>query len=133
MSQLFDMPAQPSAMDDDAWGDLIDYIEDRRVIPIIGPELLIVDTDTGPRLLYEWLAEKLAGKLSVDTTRLPENYSLNDVVCAFLAARGRRESERTARTLSRTTATIASTARTGEPPSHSPTAAPTPLHVAPTV
>jgi hypothetical protein len=91
MSQLFDMPAQPSAMDDDAWGDLIDYIEDRRVIPIVGPELLSVDTDTGPRLLYDWLAEKLAGKLSVDTTRLPENYSLNDVVCAFLAARGRRE------------------------------------------
>ena len=91
MSQPFDMPAQPSAMDDDAWSDLIDYIEDRRVIPIVGPELLTVDTDTGPRLLYDWLAEKLAGKLSVDTTRLPADYSLNDVVCAFLASRGRRE------------------------------------------
>jgi hypothetical protein len=27
-------------MDDDAWDDLISFIEERRVIPIVGPELL---------------------------------------------------------------------------------------------
>ena len=61
------------------------------VIPIIGPELLQVDTDAGPRLLYEWVAEKLAVKLGVETSALPQPYTLNDVVCWFLSSRGRRE------------------------------------------
>jgi TIR domain-containing protein/SIR2-like protein len=81
----------PSALDEDAWDDLLSYIEERRVIPIIGPELLLVRTDKGPRLLYDWLAEKLAGRLNVDISLLPQPYTLNDVVCWFLGARGRRE------------------------------------------
>jgi hypothetical protein len=80
-----------SALDDDAWDDLLSFIEERRVIPIIGPELLRIETERGPRLLYDWLAEKLAARLSVDTTQLPQPYTLNDVVCWFLSARGRRE------------------------------------------
>ncbi len=85
------MHAQPATLDDDAWEDLLDFIEERRVIPIIGPELLQVDTDAGPRLLYEWVAEKLAAKLGVDTSELARPLTLNDVVCWFLASRGRRE------------------------------------------
>jgi TIR domain/SIR2-like domain len=80
-----------SVLDDDAWDDLLSFIEERRVIPIIGPELLQVATDRGPRLLYDWLAEKLAGRLNVDVSQLPQPYTLNDVVCWFLGARGRRE------------------------------------------
>ena len=66
-------------------------IEERRVIPIVGPELLQIPTDRGPRLLYDWLAEKLAVRLNVDVRQLPQPYTLNDVVCWFLSARGRRE------------------------------------------
>jgi hypothetical protein len=80
-----------TALDEDAWDDLLSFIEERRVIPIIGPELLRVETDSGPRLLYDWLAEKLAARLNVDTSLLPKPYTLNDVVCWFLSARGRRE------------------------------------------
>ena len=61
-----------ATLDDDAWDDLLNFIEERRVIPIIGPELLKVDTEAGPRLLYDWVAEKLAGKLNVDTAQLPQ-------------------------------------------------------------
>jgi hypothetical protein len=82
---------QHSALDDDAWDDLLSFIEERRVIPIIGPELLQVETDQGPRLLHDWLAGKLAQRLSVDVSLLPQPYTLNDVVCWFLGARGRRE------------------------------------------
>ena len=91
MSNL--VPLQPAlaTLDDDAWDDLLNFIEERRVIPIIGPELLKVETETGPRLLYDWIAEKLAGKLNVDTARLPQPYTLNDVVCWFLSSHGRRE------------------------------------------
>ena len=42
-------------------------------------------------MLYDWLAEKLALKLNVDTSRLPQPYSLNDVVCWHAASHGRRE------------------------------------------
>ena len=83
-------PALPS-FDEDAWEDLLNYIEEKRVIPIVGPELLRVETDSGSRLLYDWLAEKLAARLAVDVRALPQPYTLNDVVCWFLAARGRRE------------------------------------------
>ena len=86
------LPIRPHAtLDDDAWDDLLNFIEERRVIPIIGPELLQIETESGPRLLYDWLAEKLAAKLNIDANELPQPYTLNDVVCWFLAARGRRE------------------------------------------
>ena len=91
MSNLARIHAPLATLDEDAWEDLLNFIEERRVIPIIGPELLKVDTDTGPRLLYDWIAGKLAGKLSVDTAELPQPYTLNDVVCWFLSSRGRRE------------------------------------------
>ncbi|MEO8344563.1 MAG: toll/interleukin-1 receptor domain-containing protein [Betaproteobacteria bacterium] len=91
MSNLLPMHPALSTLDEDAWEDLLNFIEERRVIPILGPELLTVETETGPRLLYEWIAEKLAAKLGVDTALLPQPYTLNDVVCWFLSSRGRRE------------------------------------------
>jgi hypothetical protein len=91
VSNLLPMHPPLSTLDDDAWDDLLNFIEERRVIPILGPELLTVETETGPRLLYDWIAERLAAKLSVDTAQLPQPYTLNDVVCWFLSSRGRRE------------------------------------------
>jgi hypothetical protein len=80
-----------STLADDVWDDLLNYIEEKRVIPIIGPELLKVDTESGPRLLMELLAERLASRLAVDTQALARPLTLNDVVCTYLANRGRRE------------------------------------------
>jgi len=91
MNSALPMHHPLATLDEDAWDDLLNFIEERRVIPIIGPELLQVDTESGPRQLYEWIAEKLAVKLGVDTTALPRPFTLNDVVCWFLASRGRRE------------------------------------------
>src|SRR5438094_2969616 len=91
MTSPLPMRAAATTLDDEAWEDLLNFIEERRVIPIIGPELLQVETETGPRLLYDWVAEKLAARLNVDTGALPHPYTLNDVVCWFLASRGRRE------------------------------------------
>jgi hypothetical protein len=80
-----------ATLDEDAWEDLLSFIEERRVIPIVGSELLRVTTDRGPRQLLEWAAEKLAARLNIGRADLPERYTLNDVVCLFLASRGRRE------------------------------------------
>jgi hypothetical protein len=91
MATLPATTASLQAFDEDAWDDLLNYIEERRVIPIIGPDLLRVQTDRGLRPLYEWLAEKLAARLSVDIAGLPQPLTLNDVVCCFLGQHGRRE------------------------------------------
>jgi hypothetical protein len=55
----------------DAWDDLLNHIEEKRVIPIIGPELLIVATESGPQLLYTWLAPRLAARLGIPPEELP--------------------------------------------------------------
>jgi class 3 adenylate cyclase len=91
MSNVHPLETPSPSLDEDAWDDLLNFIEERRVIPIVGPELLTVETESGTRLLYDWMADKLAAKLGVDTTLLPAPYTLNDVVCWFLSARGRRE------------------------------------------
>src|SRR5688500_2851040 len=91
MGNVVALQAPLPGLDEDAWEDLLNFIEEKRVIPIVGPELLKVETETGPRLLYDWIAEKLAAKLGVDTARLPAPCSLNDVVCWYLAGHGRRE------------------------------------------
>jgi hypothetical protein len=91
MSSPLPLQRELATLDEDAWEDLLNFIEERRVIPILGPELLQIETEEGPRLLYDWVAEKLSGKLGVDTAQLPRPYTLNDVVCWFLASRGRRE------------------------------------------
>ena len=91
MSTLPATAAPLQNFDDDAWDDLLNYIEEHRVIPIIGPDLLRVQTDSGLRPLYVWLAEKLAVRLNVDVHGLPQPLTLNDVMCCYLGQRGRRE------------------------------------------
>ncbi|MGA2398124.1 MAG: toll/interleukin-1 receptor domain-containing protein [Steroidobacteraceae bacterium] len=91
MNSSFALRPTAGTLDEDAWEDLLSFIEERRVIPIVGPELLRVETTTGPRLLLDWVAEKLAGRLNVNVAELPQPYTVNDVVCWFLSARGRRE------------------------------------------
>ncbi len=95
----------PESFGTDTWDDLINHIEERRVVPIVGPELLTVETDAGPRNLYTWLAPHLAGRLGVPGDELPSEPNLNDVVVRFLARRGRREDAYTRlRTIMRETA-----------------------------
>ena len=87
------LPVHPplATLDEDAWEDLLNFIEERRVIPIIGPELLKVETEPGRACSTTGSPRSSPRKLSVDTSRLPQPYTLNDVVCWFLSSRGRRE------------------------------------------
>jgi hypothetical protein len=62
--------APAMAFDDGAWEDLLNFIEEKQVIPIVGPELVVVHTDAGPDNLYAWIARSLATRLGLDPTRL---------------------------------------------------------------
>lgn len=73
------------------WDNLLDYIQDRAVIPVIGPELVTVREDDRDVPLYRWIAQRLADDLKLSNTDLPEDFGLNDVVSLHLRRRGERE------------------------------------------
>jgi hypothetical protein len=74
--------------DSDFWEDLLIFIEEGKVIPVIGDSVVTFGDDD--RNLYEWLAKRLAEKLQVPPGSLPDNPTLNDVVCRHLLDGGAR-------------------------------------------
>jgi hypothetical protein len=79
------------AFDNDAWEDVLNFVEEKRVIPIVGPELVTVQTEAGTQNLYEWLARTLAARLGMMEAGQTRAVTLNDVIVRHLANRGRRE------------------------------------------
>src|SRR5438045_2493392 len=91
------------------WEELLAHIESRRVIPVVGPELLTVNTSDGIRPLYAVVAERLLAKYGVasrdgaacsnaeyiddhdrtNVVTLRPFHELNDAVCALTRV-GRR-------------------------------------------
>ncbi len=74
---------------DEFWEEMLAFVEERRVIPVVGPELLLVEAEGTKLPLYQLVAHKLAERLRI--ADLPGSYTLNDVVRRHLQARGRRE------------------------------------------
>jgi hypothetical protein len=68
--------------------DLLEYVEDGKVIPIIGEELLRVRQDGEEFPLYLYIAAKLAERLEIPAGSLPTEPSLNAVVCHYLQSGG---------------------------------------------
>jgi len=73
------------------WDNLLDYIQDRTVIPVIGSELVTVREDDRDVPLYRWIAQRLAGDLELPLANLPESFGLNDVVSLHVRKGGERE------------------------------------------
>jgi hypothetical protein len=68
------------------WEDLIDFIKDERVVPVVGPELLKIQVNGEEVFLYHHIATLLAGELGIDPAKLPAGHNINDVVCRYLRA-----------------------------------------------
>src|SRR5690349_17703295 len=75
-------------MDDDFREDLLDLIDERKVIPVIGERAVTMSPDESP--LYEWLALRLAENLHLPIDALPPSPNLNQVVTAWLLKGGER-------------------------------------------
>lgn len=73
------------------WSDLLDHIEGKNVIPVIGMELVTIREDDRELPLYRWLAQRLAADFELPAADLPESFNLNDVVALHLRRRGKRE------------------------------------------
>jgi TIR domain/SIR2-like domain len=75
------------------WRNLLMDIEARQVIPIVGPELLVLGEEQGQTTLYQHLAKELVSRLSLEEERLSEGYDLLDVTSLFLQHPGNRVDE----------------------------------------
>jgi hypothetical protein len=71
--------------------DLLEFVEDGKVVPIIGEELLRVEQDGEGIPLYNYIAAKLAERLEIPASVLPAEPSLNQVVCHYVQAGGEPE------------------------------------------
>ena len=67
------------------WDQLLELIDDGRVVPVVGPDLIIIPTDSGPVPLYSYLAQRMAEYLQVSGDNLPPRGGLNEVACRYLA------------------------------------------------
>jgi TIR domain/SIR2-like domain len=84
---------QPApATQDFFWDDLLEYIGERRVIPIVGAELLTVpDGNGGEMPLMRVLATRLAERLRVPADDCTGDDALHQVVSRYVQRGGRRE------------------------------------------
>ena len=83
------------------WDDLLAFIDEKHVIPVVGPELLEIEDDGARIGLYDAVARRLLRRFDLnpappgadagdkDTVILRDHHQLNDAVCA-LARRGKR-------------------------------------------
>ncbi len=74
--------------DEELWDPLLLSIEEGRVIPIIGRDLLTIAPDGTDTLLYPWLARRLGRALRVDVDSLGEAASLEAVATRHVATGG---------------------------------------------
>jgi hypothetical protein len=72
------------------WDDLLELIDERRVIPILGPELLRTSFNGTEMPLHQALACRLSDKLGIRQEEPCED-SLNRVICRYIEEGGRRE------------------------------------------
>lgn len=83
-------PGEPIAVDPDEalWEPLLLSIEEGRVVPVIGRDLLSVTLDGRQVMLYAWLAERLAKALKVDVASMTGALSLEAVATRHVATGG---------------------------------------------
>ena len=81
------------------WEDLLLFIEEGKVIPVVGPELVTVREGGLQIPLLQWLARRLAAAIDLPTTALPGSFGLNDVVSLHMRQHGGERDDLYARLL----------------------------------
>ena len=66
------------------WSDLIDYLKDEAIVPIIGPEVLTIEYQGRRGPYYGYLAWRLAEALEIPLDKEWAELSLNEAACQYL-------------------------------------------------
>jgi len=77
----------PELWKDNIWDRLLDSLDERCVIPIVGPDLLHVEIDGTTTLLDQYVARRLALAYELPADDLPAERTLNYVVCQLIRRR----------------------------------------------
>ena len=77
---------------EDFWDDLLGHIRDRVLVPVVGPDLTVVDVDNTEQTFDTLIGQRLAERY--DLTVSPGLTTMGEAVAAFLRERGRDEVER---------------------------------------
>jgi len=88
------------------WEDLLDLIEDGRLVPVLGKELLLVKTGDGERPLEELIVENLIAVLRLSAEDFPEHCSLNEFSVRYLKSFPPRKRETSKRRIQKHVAEI---------------------------
>jgi TIR domain/SIR2-like domain len=72
------------------WDDLLLYLEQKQVIPIIGQDLLTVEIEGRSVNAYRLVAERLAEELKISPALLPQDFTLSQVIAAYPRFREKR-------------------------------------------
>lgn len=83
--------ASPAGEGPRFWDQLLQFIEERRVVPVLGPDLLVAEAGGRSVYLYSLLAERLAEYLEIPGDDLPATGALHEVACRFLSRNGQIE------------------------------------------
>jgi hypothetical protein len=79
-----------SCITEELWQDLLDAIDARQVIPILGEGVVTVPAELGGGTLNDWLAGRLAEELGLSPMPMP--CTLNGVASTWLMSGGKRQS-----------------------------------------
>lgn len=83
-----------AAREDRLWSELIRFVRDGALVPVVGPELLeIASVEGGPKNFYTLVAEELARRLEVEPPHNTGARALNEVACGYLAKPRSRSEE----------------------------------------
>jgi hypothetical protein len=87
MPQEMVTPMPPSLWKDNIWDRLLDSLDERSVIPIVGSDLIQVEVDGATVLLEHYIARRLAQTYKLPADDLPDERPLNYVVCQLIHLR----------------------------------------------
>lgn len=73
------------------WRNLLLYVDDGKVIPVVGPDLVTVRVGEQDLPLSRWLGRQLVDELELPEDDLPPDFNLNDVVSLHLRRGRQRE------------------------------------------
>jgi hypothetical protein len=85
--ELLTTETAPELWKDNIWDRLLDSLDERSVIPIVGPDLLQVEIDGTTTLLDHYVARRLALIYNLPVDNLPAERALNYVVCQLTRLR----------------------------------------------
>jgi hypothetical protein len=89
-AEVIAAPSEP-LWDESIWEDLLAYIEEERVIPIVGPASSTVLADDRTIAAEYYVAQRLPSRLGLPPDALPPAPTLNEVASFYLRRNGRHE------------------------------------------